>query len=36
MAENTVKWYWKRIFGKLCMRRRLQAVNSARAAGVIF
>ncbi len=36
LSENTVKWYWKRIFGKLCVRRRLQAVNSARAAGVIF
>jgi DNA-binding CsgD family transcriptional regulator len=31
-----VKWYWKRIFAKLAVSRRLQAVNSARAAGVIF
>jgi LuxR family transcriptional regulator, maltose regulon positive regulatory protein len=36
LSENTVKWYWKRIFGKLCVRRRLQAINTARAAGVIF
>jgi LuxR family transcriptional regulator, maltose regulon positive regulatory protein len=36
LSENTVKWYWKRIFAKLSVRRRLQAINSARAAGVIF
>lgn len=36
LSENTVKWYWKRIFAKLAVSRRLQAVNSARAAGVIF
>jgi LuxR family maltose regulon positive regulatory protein len=36
LSENTVKWYWKRIFTKLAVRRRLQAINSARAAGVIF
>jgi LuxR family transcriptional regulator, maltose regulon positive regulatory protein len=36
LSENTIKWYWKRIFAKLAVSRRLQAVNSARAAGVIF
>jgi len=36
LSENTVKWYWKRIFAKLSVRRRLQAINTARAAGVIF
>jgi DNA-binding CsgD family transcriptional regulator len=36
LSENTVKWYWKRIFAKLAVSRRLQAVNCARAAGVIF
>ena len=36
LSENTVKWYWKRIFAKLSVRRRLQAINSARAHGVIF
>lgn len=36
LSENTVKWYWKRIFAKLDARRRVQAVKSARAAGIIF
>lgn len=36
LSENTVKWYWKRIFAKLAVSRRLQAINTARAAGVIF
>lgn len=36
LSENTVKWYWKRIFTKLAVSRRLQAINTARAAGVIF
>lgn len=36
LSENTVKWYWKRIFIKLAAHRRLQAVNCARAAGIIF
>lgn len=35
LSEHTVKWYWKQIFGKLNVHRRLQAVISARAAGVI-
>ena len=35
LSEHTVKWYWKQIFGKLHVHRRLQAVISARAAGVI-
>ena len=35
LAESTVKWYWQQIFNKLGVRRRLQAVNIARAAGVI-
>ena len=36
LSENTVKWYWKGIFTKLDARRRLQAINHARAAGIIF
>lgn len=36
LSENTVKWYWKGIFSKLEARRRLQAINRARAAGIIF
>ena len=36
LSENTVKWYWKGIFTKLDARRRLQAINRARAAGLIF
>ncbi len=35
ISEHTVKWYWKQIFSKLNVHRRLQAVISARAAGVI-
>ena len=35
LSEHTVKWYWKQIFGKLNVHRRLQAVISARAAGLI-
>lgn len=35
LAESTVKWYWQQIFNKLGVRRRLQAVNIARSAGVI-
>jgi LuxR family transcriptional regulator, maltose regulon positive regulatory protein len=35
LSEHTVKWYWKQIFGKLNVHRRLQAVICARAAGVI-
>ena len=35
LSENTVKWYWREIFGKFGVRRRLQAVNAARAAGLI-
>jgi LuxR family maltose regulon positive regulatory protein len=35
LSEHTVKWYWKQIFGKLNVHRRVQAVISARAAGVI-
>jgi len=36
LSENTVKWYWKGIFTKLGVHRRLQAVNVARSAGIIF
>lgn len=36
LSENTVKWYWKGIFTKLGARRRLQAINRARTAGIIF
>jgi LuxR family transcriptional regulator, maltose regulon positive regulatory protein len=35
LSEHTVKWYWKQIFGKLNVHRRLQAVITARAAGLI-
>jgi ATP/maltotriose-dependent transcriptional regulator MalT len=35
LSEHTVKWYWKQIFGKLNVHRRLQAVISARAGGLI-
>lgn len=35
LSEHTVKWYWKQIFGKLNVHRRLQAVICARAAGLI-
>jgi ATP/maltotriose-dependent transcriptional regulator MalT len=35
LSENTVKWYWREIFGKFGVRRRLQAVNAARALGLI-
>jgi len=35
LSEHTVKWYWKQIFGKLNVHRRLQAVMSARAGGMI-
>ena len=35
LSENTVKWYWKSIFAKLGVRRRFDAVNAARAAGVL-
>jgi LuxR family maltose regulon positive regulatory protein len=35
LSEHTVKWYWKQIFGKLAVHRRLQAVISAREAGLI-
>ncbi|MEP7243674.1 MAG: LuxR C-terminal-related transcriptional regulator [Gammaproteobacteria bacterium] len=36
LSEHTVKWYWKQIFGKLAVHRRLQAVISAREAGLIY
>ncbi len=35
LSENTVKWYWRQIFDKFAVRRRAQAVNLAREAGVI-
>ena len=30
LAESTVKWYWQRIFDKLDVRRRPDAIKRAR------
>ncbi|MES2257981.1 MAG: LuxR C-terminal-related transcriptional regulator [Pseudomonadota bacterium] len=35
LAESTVKWYWKRIFERLGVRRRALAVRAARLRGLI-
>ena len=35
LTENTVKWYWQRIFEKLGVRRRNLAVRAARERGLI-
>jgi LuxR family maltose regulon positive regulatory protein len=35
LADTTVKWYWKRIFEKLGVRRRPLAVRAARQRGLI-
>jgi LuxR family maltose regulon positive regulatory protein len=35
LADTTVKWYWKRIFEKLGVRRRALAVAAARQRGLI-
>jgi ATP/maltotriose-dependent transcriptional regulator MalT len=36
LSENTVKWYWRSIFSKLQVHRRVKAVSMARAGGMIF
>ena len=36
LSENTVKWYWRSIFTKLQVHRRVKAVSLARSAGIIF
>jgi ATP/maltotriose-dependent transcriptional regulator MalT len=36
LSENTVKWYWRSIFSKLQVHRRVKAVSIARAGGMIF
>jgi LuxR family maltose regulon positive regulatory protein/serine/threonine-protein kinase PknK len=35
LSENTVKWYWRSIFTKLQVHRRVKAVSVARAGGMI-
>jgi LuxR family maltose regulon positive regulatory protein len=30
LSENTVKWYWSRIFAKLQVHRRFDAIKAAR------
>ncbi|HHK4245093.1 TPA: LuxR C-terminal-related transcriptional regulator [Pseudomonas aeruginosa] len=35
LTENTVKWYWQRIFEKLGVRKRKLAVRAARERGLI-
>ncbi|WP_428424979.1 LuxR C-terminal-related transcriptional regulator [Methylibium sp.] len=34
LAESTVKWYWQRIFSKLGVHRRSQAIQHARRMGL--
>ncbi|MDH4580760.1 hypothetical protein E8F20_02595 [Pseudomonas sp. BN415] len=35
LTENTIKWYWQRIFEKLGVRKRKLAVRAARERGLI-
>lgn len=35
LSESTVKWYWQRIFEKLEVRRRSQAIKKARHIGLL-
>lgn len=35
LTESTVKWYWQRIFDKLCVRRRSEAIRKARAFSLL-
>ena len=35
LTESTVKWYWQRIFGKLEVHRRFEAVKLAGGRGWI-
>lgn len=35
LAESTVKWYWQRIFTKLGVHRRTQALHKARRLGLL-
>lgn len=35
LAESTVKWYWQRIFAKMGVHRRSQAVQQARRMGLM-
>ncbi|MDN7437341.1 LuxR C-terminal-related transcriptional regulator [Burkholderia multivorans] len=36
LAESTVKWYWRKIFGKFGVHRRTAAIRLARQRGLIF
>jgi len=35
LSEETVKWYMKRLFCKLCVRTRTEAIASARTLGLL-